>query len=114
MGLLHDSVESSRVGRQVREYLVASCSLSRKRVGFNPKLRVMRCVNPQPSWGFTFSHGSCSDYVRSAGWGSDKLESVAMGWRWLGEHVHAGAGTGKRTWLRVRVARWSSRPLKLR
>ena len=52
--------------------------------------------------------------VSGMGFPSDQLEGAARGGNDPGEHGISVLVPGERTWLRVKVARWSSRPRKLR
>ena len=81
----------------------------------SPKLRGLRRGNPQLSWGFVVFGCGCSDYFRVRGMVALRRSKA---WRWSAVGS-ASMGTSvvvpaMRTWLRVRVARWSSRPPKLR
>jgi hypothetical protein len=46
--------------------------------------------------------------------GADEVEGLPLFAGGLGEHWDGGGVPPKPTWLRVRVARWASRPRKLR
>src|SRR6266511_2748239 len=77
----------------------------------SPKLRGLRRGNPQLSWGFVVFGCGCSDYFRVRGMVALRRSKA---WRWsavgsasMGTSVVVSA---MRTWLRERVARWSSRP----
>ena len=80
-----------------------------------PKLRLVRSVVSRLAWCFTRAAGWRSDYFRVSGIGAP-IRSKASRWALVGS---ASMGTvalvpAKRTWLRVRVARCSRRPRKLR
>jgi len=81
----------------------------------NPKLRLVRSAVSRLAWCFACAAGWCSDYFKVSGIGVP-MRSKASRWALVGS---ASMGTvtrvpAKRTWLRVRVARCSSRPRKLR
>src|SRR6185437_10601957 len=83
--------------------------------GVRPKLRLIGRVISVLAWGFPVRAGWCSGYVEVSGIGVP-IRSKACRWVLVGS-VSIGTSAGapaNRTWLRVRVARWASRPRKLR
>jgi hypothetical protein len=81
----------------------------------NPKLRPVRRGVVFVTWYFAGSAGCCSGYFKVSGTGTP-IRSKASRWMLVGS-VSIGTVAwvpAKRTWLRVRVARCSSRPRKLR
>jgi hypothetical protein len=86
-----------------------------RRTGTRPKLRLVRHAVLALTWCFVVLAGFCSGYVKVSGIGTP-MSSKASRWVLAGS---ASIGTVmlvpvNRTWLRVRVARWPSRPRKLR
>ena len=80
-----------------------------------PKLRLIRHAVPALAWCFAVLAGFCCGYFKVSGIGAPR-RSKACRWAGVGS---ASMGTVRlvpvnRTWLRVRVARWASRPRKLR
>jgi hypothetical protein len=81
----------------------------------SPKLRQVRRAIPGLTWCFAGLAGWCSGYVKVSGMAAPMRLKA---WRWaLVGSVSIGTVTWvpvNRTWLRVRVARWSIRLRKLR
>jgi hypothetical protein len=79
-----------------------------------PKLRPVRQAISGLNWCFAGSAGRCSGYFKGE---RDRSAEEVKAWRWvLVGSVSIGTVTWvpvNRTWLRVRVARCSSRPRKL-
>ena len=81
----------------------------------NPKLRPVRQAILGLTWYFTGLAGWCSGYVKVSGIAAPRRLKASR-WALVGS-VSIGTVTWvpvNRTWLRVRVARCSSRPRKLR
>jgi hypothetical protein len=88
---------------------------SRSRMSIRPKLRPVRWVTLGLNWCFSGLAGCCSGYFKVSGIGTPR-SSKASRWALVGS-VSIGTVAGapaNRTWLRVKVARWSSSPRKLR
>jgi GAF domain-containing protein len=80
-----------------------------------PKLRLVRQVVLVLTWGFFWSGCFCSGYFMVSGIGAP-MRSKASRWVLVGSASigMVAVAPAMRTWLRVRVARWASRPRKLR
>ena len=112
---------SSRRGRIPRAFtskkgqaIIARLIVRRARDLARPKLRPVRQVIWGLTWGFAALAGSCSGYFMVSGIGTP-MSSKASRWVLVGS-ASIGMATwvpAKRTWLRVKVARCSSRPRKL-
>ena len=80
-----------------------------------PKLRLVRSAVSRLAWCFACGAGWRSDYFKVSGIGVP-MRSKASRWALVGSAsmVTVALVPAKRTWLRVRVARCSSRLRKLR
>jgi hypothetical protein len=80
-----------------------------------PKLRLLWQAIPGLTWLFCCISWVGSDYFKVSGMGAP-IRSKASRWMLVGSASVAmvAVAAAKRTWLRVRVARWVSRPRKLR
>jgi len=94
--------------------LLAARALQLRRALAKPKLRLIRQAIWILTCGFAGLAGWRSGYFKVSGTGTPRRRKASR-WALLGS---ASIGTSarvpvNRTWLRVRVARWSSRPRKL-
>jgi len=112
-----DAVPEARARADIAIILVPNASWLRSATNWpaKPKLRLIGRVISVLAWGFPVRAGWCSGYVEVSGIGVP-IRSKACRWVLVGS-VSIGTSAGapaNRTWLRVRVARWASRPRKLR